>query len=57
LLGLLFQGAWDQSSAGGALGRPLFYTNPQYAVVLTQKTKVHIEVRAPKDVSETKIGF
>ncbi|CAM9123398.1 unnamed protein product [Ectocarpus sp. 12 AP-2014] len=42
-------GAWDQSSAGGALGRPLFYTNPQYAVVLTQKTKVHIEVRAPKD--------
>ncbi|CAN0358549.1 unnamed protein product, partial [Ectocarpus fasciculatus] len=42
-------GAWDQSSAGGALGRPLFYTNPQYALVLTQKTKVHIEVRAPKD--------
>ncbi|CBN78088.1 conserved unknown protein [Ectocarpus siliculosus] len=43
-------GAWDQSSAGGALGTPFFYTNPQYALVLTQpETKVHVEVRAPKD--------
>lgn len=46
------QGEWDERSAGGALGRPHFYTNPQFALVLTQpKTKVHLEVRAPKDVS------
>eukprot|EP00752_Nemacystus_decipiens_P002304 g2180.t1 len=45
-----FMGEWDERSAGGALGRPHFYTNPQFALVLTQpKTKVHIEVRAPKD--------
>ncbi|CAN0179771.1 unnamed protein product [Ectocarpus sp. 6 AP-2014] len=43
-------GKWDQNSAGGALGTPFFYTNPQYALVLTQpETKVHVEVRAPKD--------
>ncbi|CAM9119736.1 unnamed protein product [Ectocarpus sp. 12 AP-2014] len=44
-------GSWDQNSAGGALGTQFFYTNPQCALVLTQpETKIHIEVRAPKDL-------
>lgn len=34
------------------MGRPGYYTNPQYALVLTHpKTKVHVELKAPKDVS------
>ncbi|CAM9283760.1 unnamed protein product, partial [Scytosiphon promiscuus] len=41
---------WDEHSCGGPLGRPLYYTNPQFALVLTHpKTRVHIEVRAPRD--------
>lgn len=46
------QGTWDDGSAGGGMGQPGYYTNPQYAVVLTHpKTKVHIELRAPREVS------
>lgn len=45
------QGAWDEGSAGGALGRSNYFTNPQYSMVLTHaKTKIHIQVEAPKDV-------
>lgn len=48
----LSQGNWDASSAGGGMGRPGYYTNPQYALVLTHpKTKVHVELKAPRDVS------
>ncbi|CAM9123159.1 unnamed protein product [Laminaria digitata] len=45
-----FTGTWDDGSAGGGMGQPGYYTNPQYAVVLTHpKTKVHIELRAPRE--------
>eukprot|EP00904_Undaria_pinnatifida_P013645 jgi/Undpi1/9410/HiC_scaffold_27.g11867.m1 len=45
-----FMGNWDASSAGGGMGRPGYYTNPQYALVLTHpKTKVHVELKAPRD--------
>lgn len=49
---LFLQGTWDAGSAGGGMGRAGYYTNPQYALVLTHpKTKVHVELKAPRDVS------
>ncbi|CAM9363264.1 unnamed protein product [Choristocarpus tenellus] len=43
-------GAWDADSAGGAVGLPRFFKNPQYALVLNQATKrVHLQLEAPRD--------
>lgn len=52
------QGAWDKASAGGAIGRAHFFTNPQYSMVLTQpKTKIHIQLEAPREVRGDKIWY
>lgn len=49
---LAHQDRWEDSSAGGSLGKPTYFTNPQYRMVLTQpKTRLHIQLEAPKNVS------
>lgn len=45
------RGTWDKSNAGGALGKPTFVTNPMWSLALRTKTRLHIELLAPKQYS------
>jgi len=44
------KGMWNFSNSGGPLGNPRFYTNPQYSLAVKIKSRLHIELLAPKDL-------
>ncbi|CAM9120690.1 unnamed protein product [Phaeothamnion confervicola] len=49
---LTLASSWDACNAGGGLGLPGFYKNPQFALGLaTPNQRLHIEVAAPKDIN------
>jgi hypothetical protein len=44
------KGMWNSSNSGGPLGNPRFYTNPQYSLAVKIKSRLHVELLAPKDL-------
>jgi len=42
------RGLWNLQNSGGPIGNVRFYTNPQWSIAIKTKSRIHIELLAPK---------